>query len=77
MLDCQAVVMLRMLRLAEGGRIATRESARMVTEKLAAVVGAQIDAAAALPRGGLDGATAAMERHYRRAVARNRRRLSG
>jgi hypothetical protein len=66
--------MLRMFRLAGGGEIAARESVRMVTEKMIAFTGAQMDAAAATS---VAGATAAVERHYRRAVARNRRRLSG
>jgi hypothetical protein len=76
-LDCQAVVALRMLRLAGGGHIAASESVRMVTEKMTTFAGAQIAAAAALPVHGWPGAAAAAERRYRRAVSGNRRRLSG
>lgn len=75
-LDCHAVVALRMLRFADGGDLAAREAVRMVTEKGATLVGAQLAAAAAMPRYGLPGAAVAVERRYRRAVSRNRRRLS-
>jgi hypothetical protein len=50
---------------------------RMVTEKLETFAGAHLAAVAAMPRHGLPGAAAAAERRYRRAVSRNRRRLSG
>lgn len=76
-LDCQAVVALRMMRLAGGGEVATREAMRMVTEKLETFAGAHLAAVAAMPRHGLPGAAAAAERRYRQAVSRNRRRLSG
>lgn len=76
LLDCQAVVGLRMARLFAGGDAAAREANRMVAEKLFAFAGAQIDAAAAFQEDGLPGAHAAVMRRYRRAVAGNRRRLS-
>ncbi|HET7715540.1 MAG TPA: hypothetical protein VFK86_07915 [Bauldia sp.] len=76
LLDCQAVVTLRMLRLADGDHGAAREAVRMVTEKATVLAGAQLAAAAALPRYGLAGAAAAVDRRYRRAVSQNRRRLS-
>ena len=76
-LDCHAVVALRMLRIAGGGEVAARESMRMVTEKMTTFAGAQFAAAAALPVHGWPGAAAAAERRYRRAVSGNRRRLSG
>jgi hypothetical protein len=74
--DCQAVVALRMVRLCAGGDAAAREANLMVAEKMAAFAGAQLDAAAAFTEAGLPGATAAVMRRYRRAVAGNRRRLS-
>jgi len=74
--DCQLVISLRMLRLAAGGPAAAGEATRMVAEKFSTFADAQWDAAAALPRGGLAGATAAAQRRYRRRVAANRRRLS-
>ena len=76
-LDCQAVVALRMLRIASGGHGAAGESVRMVTEKITTFAGAQFAAAAALPVHGWPGAAAAAERRYRRVVSGNRRRLSG
>ncbi len=76
-MDCQAVIALRMIRLAGGGEPAAREAVRMITEKMEAYTGAQQDALAAMPRHGLQGAVTAAERRYRRAVSRNRRRLSG
>lgn len=75
-LDCHAVVALRMVRLAGGGEVAAREAVRMVTEKLETFAGANLAAVAAMPRHGLPGAAAAAERKYRRTVSRNRRRLS-
>lgn len=75
-LDCHAVIALRMLRFVDGGPLAAREAVRMVAEKAATLAGAQLAAAAAMPRSGLPGAALAAERRYRRAVSRNRRRLS-
>jgi hypothetical protein len=74
--DCQAVIALRMARLCAGGDAAAREANRMVAEKMFAFAGAQIDAAAAFNEAGVSGATEAVMRRYRRAVAGNRRRLS-
>jgi len=76
LLDCQAVVALRMARLAGGGAPALTESVRMVSEKVATFAGAQFAAAAALPSQGWPGAAAAAEMRYRSAVSSNRRRLS-
>ena len=75
LLDCQAVVALRLLRLSNGGDDAAREASRMVSEKVHAFAAAQIDAVAGFQRSGLPGASAAVVRRYRRAVAGNRRRL--
>jgi len=66
-----------MLRIAGGGDLAVREATRMVSEKVTAFAEAQWEALAAFPFSGMAGATAAAERRYRLAVARNRRRLSG
>jgi hypothetical protein len=76
-IDCQAVVTLRLIRIAGGGEVAARESVRMITEKMETFAGAQMAAALAMPRHGLHGAAAAAQRRYRRVVACNRRRLSG
>lgn len=75
-MDCQAVIALRLMRLAGGGEVAAREAVRMVTEKMETFAGAQIAAVAAIPRHGLPGAAAAAELRYRRTVSQNRRRLS-
>lgn len=76
-MDCQAVVTLRMMRIVGGGEAGAHEAVRMITEKVEAFAGAQMAAVAAIPRHGLHGAAVAAERRYRRTVARNRRRLSG
>lgn len=75
-IESQAVVGLRLLKLAEGGDAAQAEARRMTAEK--------IEAAAALHRlamtGGLGltapAATAKAIRHVRRRVRANRRRLT-
>lgn len=75
--EAQYVVALRLTRLAAGGAIATREANRMVTEKAAALMNAQLAAATALAAGG--GPERAAERAfatYRKAVRKNRRRLT-
>jgi hypothetical protein len=76
-MDCQAVITLRVMRIAGGGEVGAREAVRMVTEKMETFAGAQMAAAAAIPRFGLPGAAAAAERRYRRTVSSNKRRLSG
>lgn len=77
MIDCQEVIALRLVRIAGGGEVGAREAVRMVTEKMETFAGAQMAAAAAMPRFGLPGAAAAAERRYRRTVSSNKRRLSG
>jgi geranylgeranyl pyrophosphate synthase len=76
-IEAQHVVALRMMRLAGGGALAHREARRMITEKSAALVAAQLAAAAALA-GGRGPRIAAVRalRPYKRAVSRNRQRLS-
>jgi hypothetical protein len=73
--EVQCVIALRLMRLAGGGALAQREATRMIPEKAAAVPIAQIAAATALATGRKP-ARAAFK-SYRRAVRRNRRRLSG
>jgi hypothetical protein len=76
-LEAQQVIALRMFRLARGGALAQREAQRMIVEKGAAFVAAQMAAAAALAGGrGAEGAAARALRPYKRAVSRNRQRLS-
>lgn len=76
LLDCQAVVALRLLRLAGGGTIASSEANRMISEKVSTFVDAQMDAISAFQHSGIEGASAAVARRYQRAVSGNRRRLS-
>ena len=75
--EAQCVIALRMMRLAGGGTRARREAGRMIAEKSAALIAAQIGAGVALA-GGRGPRTAAVRalRPYKRAVSRNRRRLS-
>jgi hypothetical protein len=76
LLDCQAVIAFRLLRLAGGGTVAAREASRMVAEKFETAFEAQTAACAAFVAGqpalALDRATAA----YRRRINANRRRLT-
>jgi hypothetical protein len=72
--EVQCVIALRLMRLAAGGALAQREAIRMTSEKAAIVPIAQIAAATALATGRKP-ARAAFK-SYRRAVRRNRRRLS-
>ena len=75
--EAQCVIALRMMRLAGGGALARREAGRMIAEKSAALIAAQMTAAAALA-GGRGPHTAAVGalRPYKRAVSRNRHRLT-
>ena len=76
-IEAQQVIALRMMRLAAGGALAHREGKRMIAEKSAVLVAAQLAAAAALAGGGTPGTAAARAlRPYKRAVSRNRQRLS-
>jgi hypothetical protein len=74
--DCQAVVALRLLRIAGGGTIASSEANRMVSEKVSTFVDAHMDAISAFQHSGIEGASAAVARRYQKAVSGNRRRLS-
>jgi hypothetical protein len=76
-MEAQHVIALRMMRLAAGGALATREANRMVVEKATTMVDAQWAAVAALA--GARGPRVASTRAfgtYKRAVRRNRQRLS-
>lgn len=75
--EANAVIALRLMRLAAGGALAQREAQRMMTEKVAAGLAAQTAAATALIAGrGPGRAAKAAERVYRRKVKANRRRLT-
>jgi len=72
--DAQAVILLRCLRVAQGGAKARAETQRMITEKAAALVEAQVAATAAtLKRNRKHQEALAV---YARRVRRNRRRLA-
>ena len=74
-LSCQQVIALRMARIARGDAGAQREMTRMVAEKAAAAVEANIAAVRGLMTGGLSGAADASAQVYQRAVRANGRRL--
>jgi hypothetical protein len=75
--DANAVVAMRMMRLASGGPLAQREMQRMIAEKGIAIAEAQVAAAAKMIMGaGMAGATKSASNVYRRKVRANRRRLS-
>lgn len=75
--EAQTVIALRMMRLAAGGALAQREAGRMVVEKGEALAKAQLAAATALASGhGLRTAGTRAFGTYKRAVSKNRRRLS-
>lgn len=74
--ESQAVIALRMMKLAAGGSAAAAETQLMVSEKIEAAAAAQAHMTASLMSGtGLQGANRAVA-HYRRKVRANRRRLS-
>jgi geranylgeranyl pyrophosphate synthase len=75
-MEAQQVIALRMMRLAGGGALAQREARRMILEKSAALIAAQVAAAAALAGGRSHTAAARALRPYKRAVSRNRQRLT-
>jgi hypothetical protein len=76
-LDTQAVIALRVMKIASGGPLATAEAQRMVTEKVAALAFAQMTGGLALATGqNLDGATRRAMSSVHRSVRANRRRLS-
>lgn len=74
-MDAQAVIALRLARLATGGPAGQRELRRMWTEKLAAAVEAQFAMALAAARGPFASLEAG-QKPVRRRVRSNLRRLS-
>jgi len=76
-MDTQAVIALRVMKIASGGPLATAEAQRMVTEKVAALAVAQMTGGLALASGqSLDVATRRAISSVHRSVRANRRRLS-
>jgi hypothetical protein len=75
--DANAVVALRIMRIASGGTIAQREIQRMIIEKGFAMAQAQAVAAAKMMTGGsAAAASASASRVFHRKVRANKRRLS-
>jgi hypothetical protein len=75
--EAQAVMMLRGLRMAQGGAKAEAEAQRMITEKVAALAEAQVAATAATLKGSKKHHVAKKALGvYARRVRRNRRRLA-
>ena len=76
-LDANAVIVMRLMRLASGGALAQRETQRMLAEKGVAILEAQMAAAARMTMGaGVAEAAKSASNVYRRKVRANRRRLS-
>jgi hypothetical protein len=74
--DANAVVAMRLTRLASGGALAQREAQRMVMEKGLTFAQAQMAAATKMMLGaGVAGATKSASDIYRRKLRSNRRRL--
>lgn len=74
--DAQRVIGLRLMRLAAGGTQAQTEAQRMVVEKSAAFMEAQMTLATSLATGGGHSAAKRVLKGYRRKVRANHRRLS-
>ena len=74
--EISAVIWMRSLRMMTGGRLATREAERMVSEK----VSAAMTLVPAIMAGGIgqsaEEATGRAIAHYRKPVRANRKRLS-
>ena len=75
--EAQAVMLLRGLRMAQGGAKAEAEAQRMITEKVAALAEAQVAATVATLKGSKRHRVAKKALSvYARRVRRNRRRLA-
>jgi hypothetical protein len=75
--DAQTVMLLRALRMAQGGAKAEAEVQRMITEKVAALTEAQVAATVATLKGSKRHSMAKKALGvYAKRVRRNRRRLS-
>jgi hypothetical protein len=76
-MEASMVIGLRLAKLAQGGPAGMVEAQKMVAEKAAAAVEAQLAAAMALATGGTQHAAATKAlTGYRRRVRANRKRLS-
>jgi hypothetical protein len=75
-IESQAVIGLRLMRLAAGGAHAEAEAVRMFSEKAAAMVEAQFDLARGLMTGRAHLGPKRTLALYRKRVRANRRRLS-
>jgi hypothetical protein len=76
LVDCETVIGLRLLRIAGGGDLAMREASRMVGEKFATALEAQLAACAAVASGEPARAFDRAAATYTRRVRANRRRLT-
>jgi hypothetical protein len=75
--DTNAVIAMRMMRIASGGAVAQREMQRMVIEKGFAMAQAQAVAAAKIMSGSsVTAASASASRVLHRKVRANKRRLA-
>jgi hypothetical protein len=74
--DAQRVITLRLMRLATGGASGQAEAERMMSEKPAALVEAQMAAAGALAVGNSAAAARKVLAVYKKRVRANKRRLS-
>ena len=75
--DAQAMILLRSLRIAQGGAKGEIETTRMITEKVAALAEAQVAATAAVLRGSKKHRVAKRALGvYAKRVSSNRRRLA-
>jgi hypothetical protein len=74
--DVNAVIGMRLMRIASGGVIAQREAERMIVEKFAANLESQMAVAMTMANGGgLVAASQSAAKIYRRKVRANKRRL--
>jgi len=77
-LEIQAVVSMRLMKIAAGGAEAAAEYVRMIQEKSAAAVAAQTAGSLALAKGrSIKAATKAAMVPVKKKVRANRKRLSG
>jgi len=74
--DAQQVILLRLSKLAIGGRKGRREASRMVSEKVTALGAAQRLMLGAATRGRAGNGAKSVISLYRKRVAANKRRLS-
>ena len=74
--EMSAVIWLRTLRMMTGGRLATREAERAVSEKITAAMTLVPTIMAGGVNQSAEDATGRAIAHYRRPVRANRRRLS-